>query len=614
MIQPFPEQRLLSSDLLMLDVALRSKEAIAVRRRILRQLIESLIYEGVLQPKVERDGDRSIFWLDGQTGTGAAVRYRCRGQRCLSFDRIRLLGEPVTRVTGDQSSEVESIAQFLLDVRAALGADDERLARFIEELNQTLLKDAVAQYLRSRERETLHGYGYEEWEQAMPGHPYHPSYKSRMGFSHGDNLAYGPEFGAAIRPLWIAARREWTRATHSREIDLPAYLMAELGAELVMCWTGMIRERGCDPADYTLLPVHPWQWQHVAASIQDDLRANQLILLGEAQDLYTAQQSIRTLANRSHPERAYLKLALSIVNTSTSRVLAPHTVQNAAPISDWLHTLVQGDPFLRDELRVILLREVLGVAYDPPRSELLPPIAGQLSCIWRESLHTQLLPDEAAVPFNALCVLDNDGSPLIAPWVDRHGLEAWLRRLLDVSIIPIVHLLYAHGIALESHAQNMMLIQRDGLPQRIALKDFHDGLRFSAAHLADPGACPPLLSTPANHLRVNRNSYIQSGDPAEVRDFMHDAFFCINLGELALFLAERFDLPETCFWTLAHAAIESYQRRFPQLEQRFALFDLYAPLIQIEQLTKRRLYPDTEARVHAVRNPLTLSRAKSRSR
>lgn len=614
MIQPSAEPRLRSSDLLMLDTALRSQQAIAVRRRILRQLIESLIYEGLLQPEVERDGDRSLFWLHGRTEAGAAVRYRCGGRRSLSFDRIRLTDEPVTRIVDDHAGEVESIGQFLLDVRAALGADDERLARFIEELDQTLLKDAVAQYVRSHDRQTLHGRGGEEWEQAMPGHPYHPSYKSRIGFSYADHLTYGPEFGTAIRPLWIAARRELTRATHSRKIDLPTYLADELGAELVSRWAATIRERDCDPADYTLLPVHPWQWQHVAATLQEDLRAKRLILLGAAEDCYTAQQSIRTLANRSRPERAYLKLALSIVNTSTSRVLAPHTVQNAAPISDWLHTLVQRDPFLRDELGVILLREVLGVAYDPPRSELLAPIAGRLACIWRESLHPQLLPDEAAVPFNALCVLDNDGSPLIAPWVAQHGLEVWLRRLLDVSILPIVHLLYAHGIGLESHAQNMILIQRDGLPQRIALKDFHDGLRFSPAHLADPSACPPLLGTPESHLRVNRNSYIQSDDPVEVRDFMHDAFFCINLGELALFLAERFDLPELHFWSLAHEVIESYQRRFPQLEERFARFDLYAPLIQIEQLTKRRLYPDTEPRVHAVRNPLALSRAKARRR
>lgn len=614
MIQLFPEQRLLSSDLLMLDVALRSQQAIAVRRRILRQLIESLIYEGVLQPEVEHDGDHSVFSLSGQSEDGVAVRYRCRGRRCLSFDRIRLTDEPVMRIADHESGEVESIGQLLLDLRAALGADDERLVRFIEELNQTLLKDAVAQYVRSQDRTTLYGRGYEEWEQVMPGHPYHPSYKSRMGFSYTDNLTYGPEFGTALRPLWIATRREATRATHSRAIELAAYLTDELGAELIERWHDTIRERGCDPADYTLLPVHPWQWQHVAVAIQDDLRANRLILLGETEDCYSAQQSIRTLANRSQPERAYLKLALSIVNTSTSRVLAPHTVQNAAPISDWLHTLVQGDEFLRDELRVILLREVLGVAYDPPRSDLLPPIAGQLSCIWRESLYSQLLPDETAVPFNALCVLDNDNSPLIAPWVARHGLETWLCHLLDVTIVPIVHLLYAHGIALESHAQNIMLIQRDGLPQRVALKDFHDGLRFSAAHLADPSARPPLLTTPESHLRVNRNSYIQSSDPVEVRDFMHDAFFCINLGELALFLAERFDLPEDHFWSLAHAAIEAYQQRFPQLAPRFALFDLYAPLIQIEQLTKRRLYPDTEPRVHAVCNPLALSRARARSR
>ena len=34
----------------------------------------------------------------------------------------------------------------------------------------------------------------------------------------------------------------------------------------------------------------------------------------------------------------------------------------------------------------------------------------------------------------------------------------------------MIHMLYYHGIAFESHAQNMMLIHENGWPTRIALK------------------------------------------------------------------------------------------------------------------------------------------------
>ena len=172
-------------------------------------------------------------------------------------------------------------------------------------------------------------------------------------------------------------------------------------------------------------------------------------------------------------------------------------------------------------------------------------------------------------------------------------------------MLPLAHFLYAHGIALETHAQNAVLIHDQGRPSRIALKDFHDGIRFSRELLAKPDQRPPLHRTPEAHTRVNANSFIETDDPALIRDFMHDAFFFINLGELALLMDEFYGVEEATFWALVHEVLEQYQQRFPELQARFELFDLFAPTIEVEQLTKRRLYPDTELRMHAVPNSLS---------
>jgi siderophore synthetase component len=223
-------------------------------------------------------------------------------------------------------------------------------------------------------------------------------------------------------------------------------------------------------------------------------------------------------------------------------------------------------------------------------------------------LHRFLESGEEALPFNGLCHFDLNGKPLIEPWIRRYGAEEWLTRLFEKSILPIIHLLYAHGIALESHAQNMVLIHRNGMPERIALKDFHDGIRFSKTHLVEPEKGPELLGTPDYHTRINRNSFIETDDLAAVRDFMHDAFFFINIGELALLMADTFEYHEHKFWGLVRRVIEAYQERFPELSDRFQLFDLFAPSIEVEQLAKRRLFPDTELRVHKVPNPLAASK------
>jgi siderophore synthetase component len=397
----------------------------------------------------------------------------------------------------------------------------------------------------------------------------------------------------------VALHRDVACRTAAPGVDGEAFLRRDLGVEVCRAFRSALADARRPPDDYVILPVHPWQWrEQVVTSLFPLLSDGSLVPLGAAPDDYRAQQSLRTLANATRPERASLKLSLSIVNTSTARTLAAHTVANAPLITGWLKHLAAGDPYLSDELRPVLLGEVLGVAYTGPP-------AGILSAIWRESLHRYPEPGEAAAPFTALGHVDAGGEPFVARWLKDHGAEPWTRRLLEVCIPPVLHLLVAHGLALEAHAQNLILIHEDGRPQRLALRDFHDGIRFSTAHLADPRARPPLHPTPAAHFRVNRNSYVEAETAEEVRDFVHDAFFFVNLAELAMFLEDRFGLAERRFWSMAREVVEAYQRRFPPPRGRTATFDVLVPTVCVEQLTTRRLVPDTSLRVHEVPNPLS---------
>ncbi|MGH2941819.1 MAG: IucA/IucC family protein, partial [Solirubrobacteraceae bacterium] len=408
-----------------------------------------------------------------------------------------------------------------------------------------------------------------------------------------------------LRPLWLAARRAITEVTVSEALDEEPFLREQLGGAALDAFAAAIEAAGEETSDFTLVPVHPWQWREtVAGAFAGRLAAGDLLVLGEDPQPFVAQQSIRTLACVDAPQRPYLKLALSIVNTSTSRVLAPHTVRNAPLVSGWLRRVAGGDPFLRDELRTVLLGEVMGSAVDPrPAADLARARSyGALACIWREPLHPRLDPGERAVPFNGLTARERDGTPLIAPWVDALGLRGWLAGVIGASAVPLVHLLCRHGIALEAHAQNMVLLHRDGVPTRVALRDFHDGVRFSRAALAEPELCPELAPPPSHH--QNRNSFLETDDLDLVADFLLDAFLFVNLGELAIFLADAYDLDEREFWAIVDQTIAAYQRRFPELEERFALFDVRKPAIAVEKLAMRRLLPDTELRLHRVPNPL----------
>lgn len=47
-----------------------------------------------------------------------------------------------------------------------------------------------------------------------------------------------------------------------------------------------------------------------------------------------------------------------------------------------------------------------------------------------------------------------------------------------------------------------------------------------------------------------------------------------------------------------------------QVSERYETFDLFSPFVEVEQLTKRRLFPDTALRVHRVANPLAAVRRR----
>ena len=577
--------------------ALTAPTFVAVRRRVFRQLLESLLYERAV--RVRSDGAGTAI-VDGVDEHGEAVCYVFAARRRHTFDRVAVGPGPVRRQAGGDDREACSVARFLGEACGALDAEPEALARFAQELEETLVKDALAQHARGAEMLATAGYDALEG-MITDGHRYHPTYKSRVGFDVADNLAFGPEFAEPVRPLWLAARRSITAVALSAGVREGSFLREQLGPAMLGRFAAAIDAAGADTADFTLVPVHPWQWrERVARTFSDQLAGGDLLVLGDDPHAFAAQQSIRTLACVDAPQRPYLKLALSIVNTSTSRVLAPHTVHNAPLVSDWLQRLAAADPFLRDELRTVFLGEVMGsaVTSSPARADGY----GALACIWRQSLHPRLDPGERAVPFNGLTARERDGTPLVDGWVRAHGLATWLALVVEASAIPLLHLLCRHGVALEAHAQNMVLLHREGVPTRVALRDFHDGVRFSRAALAEPELCPQLIPPPPHH--QNRNSFLETDDLGLVADFLLDAFLFINLGELAIFLADAYDLDERRFWAIVSDAIATYERRFPELAERFALFDVRKPAIAVEKLASRRLLPDTELRLHAVPNPL----------
>ncbi|MEG7859313.1 MULTISPECIES: IucA/IucC family protein [Bacillus] len=583
--------------------ALQSEDYISVRKRVLRQLVESLIYEGIITPVRIENEEQILFLIQGLDEDNKSVTYKCYGRERMTFGRISI-ESLIVRVQEEQQ-EIQSVSQFLEEVFRVVNVEQTKLDSFIHELEQTILKDTIAQYERHNKVEYTQK-SYDDFEgHLIDGHPYHPSYKARIGFQYRDNFQYGYEFMRPIKLIWIAAHKKYAAVGYENEVIYGDTLKEEIGEQKIEEYMKNIRSLGCNPEQYVFIPVHPWQWENfIIPNYADHIQGKNIIYLGKSADDYCAQQSMRTLRNVTHPKRPYVKLSLNILNTSTLRTLKPYSVVSASAISNWLSDIVSRDSYLTDESRVILLKEFSSVTYDTNKKATY----GSLGCIWRESVHLHLDEQEDAVPFNGLYAKEKDGTPVIDTWLNKYGIENWLRLLIQKAIIPVIHLVVEHGLALESHGQNMVLVHKEGLPVRIALKDFHEGLEYYRPFLKEVAKCPDFTKMHKTYANGKMNDFFEMDRIECLQEMVLDALFLFNVGELAFVFADEYDWKEENFWMIVVEAIENHFRKYPHLKERFESIQLYTPTFYAEQLTKRRLYMDVESLVHEVPNPLYRAR------
>ncbi|MBB6451074.1 siderophore synthetase component [Geomicrobium halophilum] len=567
-----------------------------VKDRIMRQTVEAFMFEGILETE-----QKGANWeIKGKTKTGNDVIYTFNAERKWSFNRVKVKPYSFLR----EASSCTDLHLFLEEV-VQNNIEGAQVDSFIQEVLETFAKDAQS---KQQQREPLPFYEvtYDELEsELIEGHSYHPSYKSRMGFSLADNASYGPEFNRPLSICWLAIEPNQAAIAQSAENEIARVIHEHLSLEEQERFRQVLLNKEAEKRSMIWMPVHPWQWEHhLQNKLTEPLAEGKVIFLGYSKPVYRAQQSIRSLGHRTNPKAAYVKLPLSITNTSSSRILASHTIQNAPKISDWLQALVDEDEFLQKK-SFALLRETVGASYQGEEGSDIPSerLYGTLGVIYRENISNYVNKEETAFPLNAVTHMQKNQIPMIQPIIDHYGAEAWCEALVETVLTPLIHLLLIHGVALEAHAQNIILVLEKGWPRRILVKDLHDGVRFVPEELLEPERMPFLCSEPEAHRSVNRYSFIKAETSAEVRDYLYDALFFICMTELAFFF-ERYSISEERFWQLCRRVILLHQREFPEYQGRFEQFDLFAADINIEEMTKRRLYGDGALHFRIVSNPL----------
>ncbi|MFC7302667.1 IucA/IucC family protein [Streptomyces monticola] len=577
-------------------------------RRLLAKLLGEFAHEEILKPQAEPGAAEDSYALG--LDEGARLSFRARR---IAYGSWRVDPATITLREADGShSPFGDPLTFLMRAHHTLGLDGATLGHLIRELSATLAADARLDHTALAAAD-LADLGYAELEGHQTGHPWLILNKGRLGFSATDTARWAPEARTTVTLPWMAVHTRLATYRGVADLDTPERLyVRELDAAVRGTFDDALRARGLNPEQYLYLPVHPWQWDEVVLPLfAPSVAAGDIIPLPADADADTRlpQQSIRTFLNVSRPDRHTVKLPLSILNTLVWRGLPTERTLAAPAVTAWVHSLRDGDSFLRDDCRVVLLGEVASVAVEHPLYGALPEVPYQykelLGAIWREPLGRYLAPGERARTLASLLHTDPQGRAFTTELVARSGLtpEVWLRRLFAALLPPLLHFLYRYGTVFSPHGENAIVVFDDAdVPVRLAVKDFVDDVNVSADPLPEHETMPDDV-----------RDVLLTEPPAFLTQFIHSGLFVGVFRYLAPLCEEQLDVPEAEFWALVRAEILRHQARFPELKDRFETFDLLTPHIERLCLNRNRLhldgYRDRPQRPHAavhgtVPNPL----------
>ncbi len=90
------------------------------------------------------------------------------------------------------------------------------------------------------------------------GHSFHPTPKSREGFSKSDRYRYGPEYGGSFPLAWFAVDPKLIRQVSSEAFKGVDWVTELLESDTKLKDLRDLMDRRC-PSDYLLYPMNPWQ-------------------------------------------------------------------------------------------------------------------------------------------------------------------------------------------------------------------------------------------------------------------------------------------------------------------------------------------------------------------
>ncbi|MFF6009008.1 GNAT family N-acetyltransferase [Rahnella sp. R3(2024)] len=532
---------------------------------LLRKCLSELTHERLLAPEaLQSDGVWTAYRL---AVPASEVEYRFRARQLPLNDWMIDL-DSIQRLDNFTAQPLDAL-KFIIEFAEQIGISQAMLPTYMEEISSTLYSSAYKLANNHTTARQLTEADFQTVETSMTeGHPSFIANNGRIGFDAGDYVRYAPEAANPLKLVWVAVHHDKAHFASTENLPYEKLIAEELGDAQICAFTQKLVDIGVDPKNYYFMPVHPWQWQNKLLTVfAPDIARQFLIFLGEGEDQYLAQQSIRTFFNASQPRHRYVKTALSILNMGFMRGLSPYYMATTPGINEWLAELVENDTYLQST-GFKILQEVASLGYHNHYFE--EAIKGDsaykkmFAALWRENPVAQLQPNQRLMTMAALLHTDKHGDALIVEMIKSSGLGTsdWLKRYMHAYLSPLLHCFYQYDLVFMPHGENLILRFENNIPVNAFMKDIAEEIAVMNPHASLPEKAKRLAVDVPEELKI--------------LSIFTDVFAGV-FRFIARILEEHGDYPAGQFWQVVAEVVRDYQIQYPELAEKFARYDMFGP-------------------------------------
>ena len=305
----------------------------------------------------------------------------------------------------------------------------------------------------------------EQW--GCTGHPYHPNFRVKKGFSANEVLHYSPEFNTQVSIHWAAIHR----SVAFTSIDELSYrlVFAQHFAQEYQYWNQALLSMHLDPDDYLPLPVHPWQWNNKLKSLCFSLiDSRQFVIIPDIQKTRPSM-SFRTMMPLEHI-KPHLKLSVGVHTTSAMRTVSPASVYNSSVLSTWLNALLTQHQNFGGAL--FIARDLAGINVSD--QSIPAQDKKHVAMLIRENPLQHTNEQQFLVPLAALFASSPVSQvPLFIEIIQRSTLNprAYFSEYCHSVLAGQLYLLLRYGVALEAHQQNTLIMIQNNRPVGVVIRD-----------------------------------------------------------------------------------------------------------------------------------------------